>query len=103
MKLGAFDLAAVTQTLVYTAPADKRVTCTARFCNRGAATIPVRLALCAPATTPTAADWLLYEAPVPGQGLRDDTSVVVEAGERLYAQAAAVGVNIVLWGVVETV
>jgi len=91
------DLAAGVNTTVHTVTTGKMGAFTAKFVNRGAASVPVRLAFAA-TTAPTNAEWVEYNAPVvPGEPLMIP-GIALPAGIRIIAYAAAAGVSFNLWG-----
>jgi len=95
--LGGADLAATTDTTVYTVPAGKIAACTVRLCNRTAASITVRLAIAA-AGTPTAGEYLEYAASIPANGVLEVTGLVLEALRRVVAWASAAGISANIYG-----
>jgi hypothetical protein len=95
--LKSADLAAATPAIPYTVPAGKTAAVTVRFTNRTPDERLVRLAL-SPTDTPTASTYIEYEQRVPGNGVLNNSGIVVPAGTRIVAQAHQAGVSINLWG-----
>ena len=96
-RLGAADLAATTNTTLYTVPAGKAASFSVSFCNRNATPVTVRLAL-ASAATPTNAEWVLYEALIEGNGALERTGLVLDAGKLAVVQSSAANVSAVAYG-----
>ncbi len=93
--LGQSDLAANTNTTVYTVPVLKVSSFNVNMVNRTSANITVRLAISASAT-PSNSEFLEYDATLPANGVLERTGLVASAQKNLvaYANAAGVGVNV---------
>lgn len=85
-KLGAANLAANTDTLLYTVPASIVATVSIRLCNRGAAPVKLRVAV-GSGVAPADTDYLDYDAPVPANGILENTGIVLSAGEKLWVRS----------------
>lgn len=96
-RLGASDLAATTNTSVYTVPGGKLASFSVRVCNRNAAAVTVRLALAATGT-PGTSEWLVYDKSIPANGVMDETGLVLDAAKILVVYASTTGVNVVVFG-----
>lgn len=96
-RLGAADLAATTNTTLYTAPASTQAVATVSLCNRNSSAQTVRLAL-ASADTPTAAEWLEYDYSVPANGVLERTGIAIDAGKKLVVYAGGTGISAVAYG-----
>ena len=96
-RLGAADLAATTNTTIYTVPASKVGSCSVSLCNRNSAAVTVRLAL-ASTGTPGNAEWIEYDTIVPANGVLERTGIVLAAAQRIVAYASAAGVSALAWG-----
>jgi len=95
--LGANDLAAATDTIVYTVPADHFAVITINVVNRGSSTATVRIAL-AEANTPANAEYIEYEAQVLPGGVLERTGVVVEADRNVIVRSSAANAGAVIYG-----
>lgn len=95
--LGQSDLAATTNTTVYTVPSSKVATFTVNFCNRSSTNVAIRLALASTAS-PSASEWIEYDAIVPANGVLERTGLVAHAAERLVAYAGAANVSVSVYG-----
>lgn len=96
-RLGAADIPATTNTTLYTAPALTQAVATVSLCNRNATAQTVRLALAA-ADTPTGAEWLEYDFPVPANGVLERTGIALESGKKLVVYAGGTGISAVAYG-----
>ncbi|MGV3679929.1 MAG: hypothetical protein ACO1PM_09420 [Acidovorax sp.] len=95
-KLGAADLAANANTTVYN-PTGATGTVTLSVVNRGASAALVRVALAATAT-PTAAEWLEFDAYLPVAGVLERSAIVVGSGQYLVVRSSAAEVSVVAFG-----
>ena len=97
-RLGANDLAATTNTTVYTVPADTFSVVTVNICNRATGTRDVRLAL-ASADSPTNAEWLEFDTEVLANGVLERGGIVMDAGKKIVAYANSTDVSVVVYGI----
>ena len=97
--LGQADLAATTNTTVYTVPAGKTATISINVCNRGtvASSVNVRVAI-ASAATPTNAEYIEYDATLVTSAVLERTAIVVSAGEQIVVYSSAAGVSVNVYG-----
>ena len=96
--LGSNDLSAATDTSVYTVPADTYSVVTVSFCNRGASTANIRLAVAA-SGTPTAAEYLEYDVSLGPNGVLERTGIVAQATKVIVARSSATNVSCVVMGI----
>lgn len=96
-KLGSADLAAATDTLLYTVPAGTIATVNVRVANRNSASAKVRVAIGAGAS-PAASDYVDYDIPVPGNGILEDTGIVCSAGEKIWVRSDLANVSVRVHG-----
>lgn len=96
-RLGAVDVAATTETTVYTVPAGKAASLTVSLCNRTSSAVTVRVALAAAATA-TAAEWIEYDAQIAPNGVLERTGLALDSGQRLNVYTSAAGVSAVVFG-----
>ena len=97
-RLGANDLAATTNTTVYTVPADTFAVITVAICNRNAASRNVRLAI-SDTGTPADADYLEYDVELLGNGILERSGIVLEAGSNVVVYSSGTTVNAVVYGI----
>jgi hypothetical protein len=96
-RLGAQDLSASTNTLLYECPADTEAFVSVQLVARGG-TPTVRIAL-ADNGTPAAEDWIEYDVQLAQGGpplLRE--GIYLKATDRIYVWASATGVSAVAYG-----
>lgn len=95
--LGQSDLAANTNTTVYTVPASKVSSFNVNMVNRTSANIAVRLAISASAT-PSNSEFFEYDATLPANGVLERTGLAASALKNLVAYANAAGVSVNVYG-----
>lgn len=100
-RLGASDLAATTNTPVYTVPTSKVAVATVSLCNRNAGGVAVRLAISA-SGTPANADYIEYDTIIPGNTTLERSGLVLDAGKQIVAYASATGISVSCWGYEES-
>ena len=97
-RLGTADLAAVTNTTLYTVPATTFTVATVSVVNRGAANAAIRIAI-ASSASPTDAEWLEYDVSLSPKGVLERTGIVMDAGKLLVDRSSATSVNAVVYGI----
>jgi|TARA_B110000902_G_scaffold63943_1_gene75750 hypothetical protein len=97
-KLGALDLAANTDTVLYTTPASTFAVAAINIVNRSSATITARIAI-ADADAPTVAEYIEYEVGIPPKGVLERTGIVTGANQRIVVRSSATDVNAVAYGI----
>jgi hypothetical protein len=97
-RLGTADLAAATNTTVYTCPADTFAVVTLSVCNRGASAANIQVAV-ASAATPTVAEYVEFDTSLSAKGVLERTGIVLDAGKLLVVRSSAVSVNAVVYGI----
>jgi hypothetical protein len=96
--LGTADLAANTNTTLYTVPVSTFSVVTISICNRGAAAVDVRIAV-SDTGTPGNADYLEFDSSVLAKGVLERTGIVLQAGKLVVCRATATDVNVVVTGI----
>jgi len=89
--LGKANLAANTDTSLYTVPADTVATVNLNLCNRSATAVSVRVAV--HTDTLTNADYLEYDSLIPPRGLLERTGLAMSSGETLTVHANGEGIS----------
>lgn len=97
-RIGKADLLAGTNTTIYTVPTDTFTVASVSFCNRNSQAVAVRLAI-ASTSTPTDAEWIEYDAEVPGRGVLERTGLVMQAAKLLVVRSSASNVSAVAFGI----
>ena len=95
--LGASDLSAATDTIVYSVPTDTFAVITINVVNRGASTCTIRIAL-ATANTPNNSEYIEYEAQVLPGGVLERTGVVVEADRNVIVRSSDANAGAMVYG-----
>jgi|TARA_B100001250_G_scaffold281014_1_gene243301 hypothetical protein len=95
------SLAANTLTTIYTVPASTVAYCNFNIVNTNATAVDVRVAIAA-ADTPTAAEYVEYNAEIGGYGVLERTGFAMQTGKKLVAFSDTTGVSISAYGVEES-
>lgn len=96
--LGTADLAATTNTTLYTVPADTFTVANITICNRSSASVTVRVAL-AEGGTPDDADYIEFDTEIPAKGVLERTGLVLDATKNIVVYSSAIDVNAVAYGI----
>ena len=96
--LGIADLAAATNTTVYTVPADTFAVITVNVTNTNAASRDVRVAISATAT-PTGAEWIEFDTELLGNGSLERGGIVLDATKNVVVYSNSTDVNAVIYGI----
>jgi hypothetical protein len=97
-RLGAADLAAATNTTLYTVPSATFSVVSLSLCNRGATTVQIRVAI-STSGTPADADYIEYDVNLLSKGVLERTGLVLDAGKVLVVRSSAVGISAVVYGI----
>lgn len=84
-KIGSADLAANTDTLLGGA-LDENMVVNVQLCNRGAASVKVRVAF-GTGVAPVAADWVEYDTTIPPNGVLERTGQSLSTGEKIWVRS----------------
>jgi hypothetical protein len=95
------SLLANTLTSIYTVPADTVAYMNFNVVNTNATPVRVRVALSATGT-PTAAEYIEYNAEIAGYGILERTGIALQSGKRVVALSDTANVSISVYGVEET-
>lgn len=85
-NVSGFDLAAATDTLIYTCPVGKRASVTVSFANRGTGTPKVCLAR-GTGASPAATDYLEYDATVAIGTPLIRSGIPLSAGDKVWVRS----------------
>lgn len=98
-RLGAVDLVATTNTLIYTGPANTIATVSANICNRNSTSVAVRLAVLDGAIgTLSDEDYIEYDTPLNANGILERTGLVIGAGQTVVAYSDTADVSVQVYG-----
>ena len=96
-KLGSADLAATTNTLLYTVPASSLATLNIRVANRNSTTVAIRIAI-GTGASPAVEDYIDYDLLVAANGVLEDSGIVCSAGEKVWVYSSMAGVSVRVHG-----
>ena len=96
--LGTADLAAATDTTLYTEPADHFSVVTVNICNRSSSAATVRIAVSS-SGTPADADYIEYDSQVTANGVLERTGIVLDASKVVVVRSNAINVSAVCLGI----
>lgn len=98
-RLGAVDLAATTNTTVYTVPANKKAVVNVNICNRNAAAIIVRLMhLDGVIGTLANEDYLEYDVTIPANGVLERTGIPMATTHVIGVYSDTANVSVQVYG-----
>jgi len=97
-RLGVADLAAATNTTLYTVPASTFSVVTVSVCNRGASAATIQLAVSS-SSTPALSEYLEFDVSLAAKGVLERTGIVLDAGKLLVVRSSAISVNAVVYGI----
>lgn len=86
-RLGVAQIAANTDTVVYTVPAGKLASCNVAIVNRGADVALVNVAF-STTSNPALSEYVEYQVHIPANGILERTAIVASAGERVIVRAS---------------
>lgn len=90
--LGKADLAAATDTTLWTAPAGLTHTVSVYMANRNATAVTVRVAVAATGT-PANSEYIDFETTIPANGVYRESGIPVSAAELVVVRASTTGVS----------
>lgn len=97
--LGKSDVPAITDTSVYTVPADTFSVVTINVVNRTTVPKTVRVALAADDASVGDDEYIEYDVEILPNGVLERTGVVIEATKEVVVRANAVGCTAMVYGI----
>jgi hypothetical protein len=97
-RLGTADLAAASDTTLYTCPAATFTVATISVCNRGATAANIRIAICDTAT-PGNDEYIEFDVSLTAKGVIERTGLVIDTGKLVVVRSSATSVSAVLMGI----
>jgi len=97
-RLGTADLAAATDTSLYTVPADTFSVITLSVCNRNASSARIRVAV-ASSATPANDEFIEFDSEIVGNGVVERTGIVMDANKILVVRSDTINVSAVAYGI----
>jgi hypothetical protein len=97
-RLGTADLAAATNTTLYTVPSDTFSVVTLSVCNRGSSVATIQVAV-ASSATPTLSEYIEFDTSLSAKGVLERTGIVLDAGKLLVVRSSAINVSAVVYGI----
>ena len=92
------DLAATTNTTIYTVPSDTFSVVTINVCNRSSTDRDVRIALSATGT-PSNEEYIEFDTTLIGNGVLERTGIVLDTGKNIVAYANSTDISVVVYGI----
>ena len=97
-RLGIADLAAITNTTLYTVPTGYFTVATVSVCNRSNQIMAIRIAVSSTAT-PTASEWIEFDCEIYPKGVLERTGLVIGAGQNIVLYSSTANVSAVAFGI----
>lgn len=97
-RLGTANLAAATDTTLYTVPADTFSVITLSVCNRNASSAKIRVAVSASAT-PANDEFIEFDSELVGNSVIERTGIVMDANKVLVVRSDTINVSAVAYGI----
>ena len=97
-RLGASNLSAATDTVLYSCPASTFAVASVSLCNRNATSITVRVAITATAS-PATSEYIEYDTTLLASGVLERTGLVLAAGQNIVVYSSSANVSAVAMGI----
>jgi len=97
-RLGVADLAATTDTALYTVPASTFSVFTLNIVNRNATAVTVRVAL-ASTGTPINSEYIEFDTSIPANAVLERSGLVLDAGKIVVVRSSTTSVSAVVYGI----
>ncbi len=100
-RLGVADLAATTNTSLYTCPTDTYAVVNVSICNRSVSTVTIRMSVSA-SGTPADSEFIEYDQELLPSSVLERTGIVMDAGKILVVRSSGASVSAVVMGIETT-
>ena len=97
-RLGIADLAATTNTTLYTCPVDTFTVASVSICNRTASPVTVRLSVSSTGT-PANGEFIEYDSTITANGVLERSGLVLNAGLQIVVRSSSANVSAVAFGI----
>lgn len=97
-RLGIADLAATTNTTLYTCPVDTFTVASVSICNRTASPVTVRLSVSSTGT-PADGEFIEYDSEILANGVLERAGLVLNAGLNIVVRSSSANVSAVAFGI----
>jgi hypothetical protein len=97
-RLGIADVAATTNTTLYTVPVSTFSVVTVNLVNRGAGAVTIRIAIASTAS-PANGEYIEYGVSLGANSVLERTGLVLAAGQNIIVYASAVNISAVAYGI----
>lgn len=98
-RLGAVDLTAATDTLLYTVPAGTFTVASVSIVNRSNAAVTLRVGISTSTTTMSTTDFIEFETELLPKGVLERTGLVMDAGKSLLVRSSTANVTAMAFGI----
>lgn len=98
-RLGAVDLTAATDTLLYTVPAGTFTVASVSIVNRSNAAVTLRVGISNSTTTMSTTDFIEFETELLPKGVLERTGLVMDAGKSLLVRSSTANVTAMAFGI----
>lgn len=98
-RLGAVNLTAATDTLLYTVPAGTFTVATVSIVNRSNSAITVRVGVSTSTTIIGVTDYIEYETEIMPKGVLERTGLVIDAGKSILVRSSTANVTAMAFGI----
>lgn len=95
-RLGAFDLAAATETTIYTVPSEKIASISISLCNRNSDNASIRIALSDGALSDS--DYIEYDFLLCGNAPIERSGVVLSSGQSVIVRSDLANTSALVYG-----
>lgn len=92
------DLAAATNTTIYTVPAETFAVLSVNICNRSIQSRSIRIAISS-SDSPTNAEFIDFDVDLVGNGTMERSGLVLDAGKKIVVYADSTDISAMAYGI----